>query len=176
MRTGGEAAALDAREMLAHRIHLADGGAAAQQRARHRLLLFEREPGGRRDPVRRGAAGEQDQHEVVGIGRVGERQRALGRGDAGCIGHRMPGLDHRDVPRRPPIAVAGDREAGEPALRQSRQIMPLGDLGHRACGLSGGEDDEPPARRRLRQVRRQDGRGMGGLDRGAEQRFEQGAR
>ena len=111
-------AALDAREMLAQRIHLADGGAAAQQRAGHRLLLCERDACGRRDPVRRRAAREQHQHEIVGFRRIGERQRALRGVQTRRVGHRMPGLDHRDVPGRTAIAVAGDGDAGEPVRRR----------------------------------------------------------
>ena len=71
-------AAFDAREMFAHGVDLADGGARAQQRARHRLLVFKRYAGGRRDPVGRGAARHQHQHEIVGPRAIGER-RARGR-------------------------------------------------------------------------------------------------
>ena len=66
-----------------------------EQRARHGLLLGKREARRRRDPVGRGAAGQQHQHEIVGAGRFGELQRALGAGEPGCIRHRMAGLDHR---------------------------------------------------------------------------------
>ena len=44
-------AALDAREMFAHRVDLADIGAGAQQRARHRLFVGKRNAARRRDPV-----------------------------------------------------------------------------------------------------------------------------
>ena len=72
-------AALDAREMLAHRVDLADVGARAQQRPRHRLLVGERESGGRRDPVRRCAARQQHQHQIVRVRAIGERERAARR-------------------------------------------------------------------------------------------------
>jgi hypothetical protein len=52
----------------------------------------------------------------------------------------------------------------------------LGDFGHRAGGLAGGKNNEPSAQRRLGQVRRQHGRRVGGGDRAAKQRFQQGAR
>ena len=41
MRMPGKAAALDAREMFAHRVDLADGRARAQERMCHRLLVLE---------------------------------------------------------------------------------------------------------------------------------------
>ena len=71
-------------------------------------------------------------------------------------GHRMAGLDDRDVLGRPAVAVAGDGEPGEPVRRQMRQIMRFRDFGHRPRRLAGGENDQPAAPgRRLRQVRRQ---------------------
>ncbi len=137
----GEAAAFDAGQMLTHAIDLADIGAAAQQRPRRRLLVAERDARGRRDQIGRGAAGQERQHQVVGARRVGQRQHALGAGEPGRIRYRMAGFDHRDVPRRPPIAVAGDGNAVEPARRHARQIMLFGDLGERARRLAGGKHD-----------------------------------
>ena len=89
-----------------------------QQRPRDRLLLREGEPVNRRDPVRRSAAGKEHQDQIVSVDRVGEREHAFGRRDAGRIGHRMAGLDDRNAHGRPPIAMAGDREPGEPLPRQ----------------------------------------------------------
>ena len=57
----GQAAALDAREMLAHGVDLGDRRARCEQRAGQRLLLGEREARRRRDPVRGRAA--RHQHE-----------------------------------------------------------------------------------------------------------------
>jgi len=62
-----EAAALDAREMLAQRIDLADAGARAQQRAGDGLLFGEREALYGRDPVGRGAARHQHEDESSAV-------------------------------------------------------------------------------------------------------------
>ena len=51
--------------------------------------------------------------------------------------------------------------------------MPFRHLGQRARAFARGEDDEPTARRRFRQRRRQAMRRVRGRDSGAEQRFEQ---
>ena len=127
MRAARQPAAFDAREMLAHGVDLADGGARAQQRARDRLLLGERQAVGRRDPVRRGAARNQHQHEIVGAGAVGERERAFGGIEAGLVRHRMAGFDHLDHAGRPAIAVPRDRDAGEAVGRKAAgvEIVPL---------------------------------------------------
>ena len=61
----GEASALDGREMLPHRVHLDDVGARLQQRAIDLLLVGQREAGRGQRQQRRGAAGDQAQHEVV---------------------------------------------------------------------------------------------------------------
>ena len=120
----GEPAALDAREMLAHGVDLADRGAGAQQCPRHRLLLRQRQARGRRDPVGRGAARQQHQHQVVG-GRRGRRARASrsAAGESGRVGHRMAGLDHRAraaVGRA--VAVAGHGKAGKAVRRQAAVV------------------------------------------------------
>jgi hypothetical protein len=162
--------------MLAHGIHLADRGAALEQRPRDRLLLREGQPVNRRDPVRRGAAGKEHQDQILGIDRIGEREHPFGCRDAGGVRYRVAGFDERNKLRRPPIAVASDREPGEPFPRQQGQIVLFRDFGHRACRLSGGKNDQPPARRRFGQVRGQHGRRVGGSDCAAKQRFEEGAR
>ena len=107
-----EPPALDAREVLPDGVDLADVGAGAQQRPGDALLLRERELACRRDPVRRAAARQQHQDEVVGRRLAGERERPLGRLDALAVRHRMAGLDDRDQPRRLAIAVARHGEAG----------------------------------------------------------------
>ena len=160
--------------MLAHGIDLADRRAAFQERAGRRLLLLEREPGRRRDPVGRGAAGQKHQHQVLGVRRVGKLERARGRRDAGLVRHRMTRFDHRNARRRAAIAVAGDRKPRD-SLERQRFIMTLGDLRHRAGGLAGGKNHQPSVRRRVGQVRRQAMVRMRGRNRAAEQRFEQGA-
>ena len=161
---------------FAQRIHVADGGAAAQQRPRHRLLLGKRDARGRRDPVGRGAAGQQHQHEVVRARRFGKRQRPFGSLQPRFVRHRMAGLDDGNMPGRAAIAVAGDGDAGEPVRGDAAEIMLFGGLRHRARRLAGGQHDEAAARRRFRQVRRQALRRVRGGDRGPEQRFEQFAR
>ena len=71
-------AALDPRQMLADDVDLADRRARAQERAVHLLLLRERHAFGRRDPVRRAAAGHQHQQQIV-RGRFGRQpQRVVG--------------------------------------------------------------------------------------------------
>ncbi len=152
-------------------------GAGGEQRPRHRLLLAERQAGGGRDPVRRRAARDQRQHQIVGAGGVGERQRLEGGGETGGVGHRMPGLDDAHRPRRTPVAAARDRKTGDAVFRHAAlvEIVTLGHLGHRRAGLAGREDDEPSGAWRVRQVRRQAGRRMRGVDRRAEQAFEKGA-
>ena len=133
-------------------------------------------PGCRRDPVRRGAAGEQHQHEIVRAGRIGKSKRALGAFEPGFVGDRMSGLDHGDASGRPAIAVAGNGNAIEPLFGDAREIVLLRDFGERSRAFAGGEDDEPPVRRRFGQIRRQAARRMRRADRGAKQAFEQFAR
>jgi len=103
------------------------------------------------------------------------RQRPLGTGEACLIRHRMAGLDHGDVAGRPAVAVPGDGDTGQPRRRQAGKIkiMYFRDLGHGTRGLAGGEHDQPAARRRLRQVRRQALRWVRRRDRGAEQRRQE---
>ena len=175
MRMRGEPSAFDAREMLAHRVDLADRGAGFEERARHRLLLREREAGGGRDPVGGCSARDEHQHEVAGAGLIGERQRLRRRIEARRIGHRMTGLDHRHEAGRPAIAVPRHRKAGDAARRQLArvEIVAFGDLGHRACRLAGREHDQAAGRGRRWQIGRKTGRGMRGRDGGAKEIFEE---
>ncbi len=89
---GGEAAALDRREVLAHRVDLADRRAAAQECARHRLLVGQGEPRRRQREERRSAARDEARPAgpaapspearsriscaAVSPGRIGDRVRA----------------------------------------------------------------------------------------------------
>ncbi len=78
--------------------------------------------------IGRGAAGEQNQDEIVCAGAVGERQSAFGAGEPGLVGHRMAGLDHGDALRRPAVAVARHGDAGEPvfaACARDNAVRPL---------------------------------------------------
>ena len=90
----------------------------------------------------------------------------------------MAGFDHRHHARRPPVAVARDRNAGEArgGKLQLVEIMPLRGLDHRARGLAGGEQDEAAFRGWRGQVRGQARGRMRRRDRGVEQVFEEGAR
>ena len=58
-------AALDARDVAAHGVHLVDVGAALEQPARQPGLVGEREAGGGRGPECGGAARQQHEHEVA---------------------------------------------------------------------------------------------------------------
>ena len=105
--------AFDARQMFAHGIDLADARARTQQRARHRLLVGEGDAVRRRDPIGRGAARHQHQHQVILVGAVGVvRWRARGF-QAAAVRHRMAGFDHGHDPGRAAIAVARHRNSTE---------------------------------------------------------------
>ena len=131
--------ALDAREMFAHRVDLADVGARAQQRARDRLFVFKRYPGRRRDPVGRGAARHQHQHQVV---RVPHYRRAPARGRR-LPGRRRRGSDGRlrscvTTRSRPAVAVARHRDAGKAVRGQAstdrdKSLPPLRPWNRRPC-------------------------------------------
>ncbi len=96
---------------------------------------------------------------------------------SGRIGDRMAGFDHLHMPGRTGIAVPRDRKPAEPARGQAAvvEIMPFRDLGHRAGGLAGGEDEQPSGPGRRRQMRRQAIGGVRGGHRGVEQAFQEGA-
>ena len=169
-------AALDARQMLAHDVHLADRRAGAQQRAVDLLLLRERNAVDRRDPVRRAAAGQQHQQQIVGGRLRRQTQRVVGGLQPGLVGHGMAGLDHPDAPRRHAVAVAGGGDADQASRveRQRVEIMPLGGRGHRGGALAGGKADHP-AFRRGAQMRRQHDIGMRGGDGRIEDRAQERA-
>ena len=108
-----EPATLDARQMLSHRVDLADVGARAQQRSCHGLLVGEGQSFDRSNPVRRCPAGQQHQHQVVRSGAISELERLLGGCNPGGIGDRMAGLDDRDYFGRPAIALARHGDTGD---------------------------------------------------------------
>jgi hypothetical protein len=69
------------------------------------------------------------------------------------------------------------RDPAQTVRRESAvEIIPLGDFGHRAGGLSGRQYDQPAGLRRLRQMRRQTGGRMRRRHRGSEKLFEESAR
>ena len=172
----GEAATFDAGQVFSHAIDLADIRPAAQQRPGGGLLVGEADAGRRRDPVRRGAPGEQHQHQIVRAGRVGKSERALGAFEPGLVRNRMAGFHQGDVAGRPAVAVAGDGNAAEPLFRDAREVVLFGNFGERSRAFARGEHNQPSVRRRVRQMRRQATRRVRGADRGTEQGFQQFAR
>ena len=86
----GKAAALDAGQALAHRVHLDDVGAAGQQLPGD-VLQF---PAGdqRLLKQRAAAAGQQKQHGVAGAQAADQFQRPAGGGKAVFVRHRVAGL------------------------------------------------------------------------------------
>ena len=171
----GQPAALDPRQMLADDVHLADRRARTQQRAVHLLLLCERNAVGRRDPVRRAAAGQQHQQQVVSGCLGGETQRFVGGFQSGFVGYGMAGLDHPDPPRRHAVAVARGGKAGQPCgIEPERvEVMPFGGRRHRRCALAGGKADHA-AFRCGPQMRREHDVGMRGRDSRIKDRTQEG--
>ena len=96
----------------------------------------------------------------------GETVRWVGRAlEARGVRNGMPGLHNLHELGRPGVAVAGDREPGEPVTPEAMglAVVGLGDLRAGARALASGEDDDL-SRRRSREVgRHADGR-MGGGD------------
>ena len=168
--------ALDAGEMLAHGVDVADPGTGLEQSTVDGLLFGERQPGDRSNPVGRCPARHQHQHEIAGSRARGERQGAFRPGKARRIGDGMAGLDDLDDARRAAIAAPGHRHADDPRGGDAVEVMGLRDLGHGARGLSGGEDDEPAGRRRVRQMRHEAARGMRGRDGCSIKLGQEGAR
>ena len=133
-----QAPALDAREVLAHAVHLANVRAAVEQGAVDALLVFQRHPVTRQGQQGRAPARDQAQHQVVLRQPLGQVQNALRRRQPGRIGHGVRGLHHLDAlghAHRPGrhMPVAGDHQA-----RQGRVLRPQGlqCLGHGAPRLA----------------------------------------
>src|SRR5207245_5806239 len=72
-RRAREPSPLETREVLADGVQLGDGGAGAQQRRSGASLVVEREALGRRGEEGRGAAGNEQQQQVVGTEGMGDR-------------------------------------------------------------------------------------------------------
>ena len=104
----------------------------------------ERKAGGGRDPVGGGAAGNEHQDQIIGAGGIGHGQRFEGRGKAGGVGHGMACFHDPHPACGPAVAVTGDRETTDAAGRQATlvEVMTLGDLGHGAGSLAGGQDQQ----------------------------------
>jgi hypothetical protein len=163
----GEPAALDRREMAAHAVDLADARAAAQQLARERLLVCERERRQRQGQQRRSAAREQAEHEVVARQSLHQLQHALRGREPRFIRHRMRGLDHFDAPHVVAVAVARDHQAFERPLP-----VRFDGGGHRRRCLAGADHDGAAARS-LGQVLRQHRRRLRRRDRRREHAAQQ---
>ena len=138
----------------------------------------ERNPGGRRDPVGGGAAGNQHQDQIIGAGGIGHGKRFEGRGKAGGIGHGMPRFHDPHAARGTAVAVTGHRYTADAACRQATlvEIVTLRHLGHRTGGLAGGQNQQASGCGGCGQMRRQAACRMRGRNRGAEQVFQEGAR
>ena len=106
--------AFDAREMLAHGVHLVDCGAGCEQPACHVLFVAQRKPGSRRNPIRGRAAGnERDHHILVSCG-IGRRERLTRRCEARLIGDGVPRFDDPDDAGRGTITASGHGDAAQP--------------------------------------------------------------
>ena len=103
---GGELAALDRRQVLAHAIHLGDPGAAGEQGSVHRLLLRQRKARCRQGQQGRAATRNQAEHEIVRPRRMRQRENALRRRKARRVRHGMGGLHHLDMRGVRSMAVA----------------------------------------------------------------------
>ena len=110
--------ALDAREMLAHAIHLPDVGAAVEQLLVDALLVTQIQTLGGQRQQGRSTAGYQAQHQVIGAQALRQLQHALRSRQAGRVGHRVRRLDHLDAPgqtawSRRHMLVARHHQAGQ---------------------------------------------------------------
>ena len=170
-RAGAAAAAsrppLIAERCLRTRVDLADRRAAAQQRARHRLLVGERQPRRRQRQQRRAAARDQKHQLIVGPEALRQIEDAPRRALAGGVGHRVARLDdldplaghamavarHDDALRAAPATVPRRRAPSPP--RPCRRRPPT-------CGPL------PPAEYARRSPARV-GRGQGGGEQGFEE-------
>src|SRR5262249_24882808 len=169
--------AFDAGEMLTHRVDLDDRGAAGEQRARRCLLVRKRKASSGRDPVCRGAAGDEHQHQILRAGGIGEIERLDGRGKTGRVWQRVARLDDAHEAGRTAIAVTGAGETADAAFRHTMlvKIVAFGALGNGTRGLAGRQNDQASGGGR-RQMRRQAALRVGGGHRRAEQPVEEGAR
>ncbi|CAM3824697.1 hypothetical protein ACAN107058_17550 [Paracidovorax anthurii] len=146
-----EPPALDAREVLAHAVHLRDARAALQQGLVDALLVRQRQALGGKRQQRGTAPRDQADHEVVGREPPGQRQHAPRRRLARRVGHGMGRLHDLDARRHPlgpgrHVAVARDHEARERSLRRPQRLQRVH---HRAARLARAQHQRAaPGRRR----------------------------
>ena len=138
----GKAAALDAGQALAHRVHLDDVGAAGQQLPGD-VLQF---PAGdqRLLKQRAAAAGQQKQHGVAGAQAADQFQRPAGGGKAVFVRHRVAGL----------VAGTAGQLALDMAVFRHHHAggKPAAQAFHRGAGhlpgrLAGGDQQHPAGER-----------------------------
>ena len=161
-RQPGEAAALHRRQMFAHAVDVGDRRPAAQKRPRHRLLVRQGHARRRRRQQGGGAARQQAEDEVVGAQTLDLRDQFLRGREPGFVQDRMGRLHHLDVAAGGAVAVGDDDQS-----RQGARPDILDRPGHRRRRFAGAHDHGAAARR-LRQVRRHDLLGQGGLHGGVE--------
>src|SRR5262245_16951343 len=163
--------------MLAHRVDFGDRRATCEKRFGQPLLFGKRYLCGWCDPVGRSAAGYESEHEIVGASRIRERECFERGGNSRRIGNWMAGFDHTNNPGRTSVAMSCDGDASDAAWWQSAffKVIAFGDLGHRACGLAGCQNDGSPGSRRRWQMRGQALRRMRRRDCGLVQAFEEDA-
>jgi hypothetical protein len=176
---GGQPPALEGREMAAHAVHLADAGAAAQQRGMDALLLKQAERAQRRRQQRRAAAREQAQHQVLVAQTLHLFEQALRGGQAGGVRQRVGGFDDLDALTGRAVAVARHHQTRQRPVRFLP--MRLDRLRHGRRGLAGTDDDQATAAELLRarqlgrQAKRRLGGGHGGVEHLAQQQLGRGA-
>ena len=141
-----------------------------EERAVDRLLVLERQALGGQRQQRRGAAGDQAQHQIVGTGAFGVFEHPARGVTAGGIRDRMRRLDHLDPGASHGVAVAGHDQAFD-----RPRPCGLDRARHRRRGLAGAEHDGASGGRRG-QMRREDGIRQGRLDRGVQQPAKEGSR
>ena len=89
--SGGETAALHGGEMLADGVDVVDRRAATDERAMHRLEIFERDGWIKRELDQRGAAAGEQEDKCVRAAIAEHIQRCASGGETLLIGNRMPG-------------------------------------------------------------------------------------
>ncbi len=168
-------AALDARQVLAHAVHLADVGTGLQQLLVDALLVGQRQAFDGQGEQSRATAGNQAQHQIVRCQSAGQGKDALGRLHPGFIGHRMSRLDQFDAFGQPGrarrnVVVARDDQAGQGRIGRPQRLERLR---HRAAGLAGAQHQRSALGRRRRQVRTHAGQRKRAFDRHTEEMLQE---
>jgi hypothetical protein len=151
-RSPCQAAALQARQMLADHVDGRDVRPGREQRGRGCLLVTEHQPRRGRGEQGRGAAAQKDEDRTSSIrGRRQLEEIGGGRLAAG-VGQRMSGLDDGEPRQDARPAVRHDDDASRAGVAHDFRCRDR----HRERGLPGGEDDHrigdpPETRGRTRQ-------------------------